>query len=376
MKDLLLTLFKKYSELLKQRFSDDFQEIVTTDDYMPMPINSIEEYDKVVTVSWYTPDIEREELTFPCVLPFSQMYPLCCIDIRNFLNQIYLFSDDYFQKSTIIDSTLRTSLDDLLCQNVCQSLLDRLSSQYPGQIVQILTNLEHFETACSELQSLLFEARSSPSAPGPIILAATEKFKVAKKTASDRIFELVNSKIDDLIELAEYDWMSTKPPSSAEPSEYMGELTRYLSNIMSSVLLALPTEIKEFIYFDALSHATTAILNLPLDDSVRRITPAAVKTLANDTRYLAAFVEGLGNPILMENLDELTQTVALMGTENSDEFYDMTLRNKKYSRVDNMKGAVLVEKVAEGAQVQAQSPAKPAERERFGTLGSRFGLGR
>jgi hypothetical protein len=304
------------------------------------------------------------------------MYPLCCIDIRNFLNQIYLFSDDYFQKSTIIDSTLRTSLDDLLCQNVCQSLLDRLSSQYPGQIVQILTNLEHFETACSELQYLLFEARSSPAAPEPIVLAATEKFKAAKKTASDRIFELVNSKIDDLIELAEYDWMTTKPPTSAEPSEYMGELTRYLSNIMSSVLLALPTEIKEFIYFDALSHATTAILNLPLDDGVRRITPSAVKTLANDTRYLAAFVEGLGNPILMENLDELTQTVALMGTENSDEFYDMTLRNKKYSRVDNMKGAILLEKVAEGAQVQAQSPAKPVERERFGTLGSRFGLGR
>ena len=123
---LLLTLFEKYSELLKQRFSDDFLEIVTTDDYMPMPINSIEEYDKVVTVSWYTPDKERDQLTyvsrthqwngastnllqrFPCVLPFSQMYPLCCIDIRNFLNQIYLFSDDYFQKSTVIDETLRT----------------------------------------------------------------------------------------------------------------------------------------------------------------------------------------------------------------------------------------------------------------------------
>ena len=45
--------------------------------------------------------------SFPCVLPFSQMYPLCCIDIRNFLNQIYLFSDDYFQNSSIIDETLK-----------------------------------------------------------------------------------------------------------------------------------------------------------------------------------------------------------------------------------------------------------------------------
>ncbi|KAH7074652.1 exocyst complex subunit Sec15-like-domain-containing protein [Paraphoma chrysanthemicola] len=373
MNDLLLTLFSKYSELLKQRFSDDFLEIVQTDDYMPMPINSVEEYDKVVTVSWYSPDKTREELTFPCVLPFSQMYPLCCIDIRNFLNQIYLFSDDYFQKSSIIDETLRTALDDLLCQKVCQSLIDRLSSQYPGQIVQILTNLEHFETACVELQDLLFQARSSPSATGPIVLDATERFKLAKKQASDRIFELVNSKIDDLIETAEYDWMATKP--SHEPSEYMLELTRYLSNIMSSVLLALPTEIKEFIYFDALSHASSAILDLTLDEGVKRITPFAVAALAMDTRYLSDFVSSLNNPILMENLDELTQTVALMGTENSDEFFDVAQRNRKYGKVDNMKGAILIEKVTEGAQVAAQSPTKPTTTtERFGTLGSRFGI--
>lgn len=168
--------------------------------------------------------------------------------------------------------------------------------------------------------------------------------------------------------------MATK--EADEPSEYMNELTRYLSNIMSSVLLALPTEIKEFIYFDALSHATTAILDLPLDPSVKRITPAAVKTLATDAKYLESFVEGLGNPILMENLDELVQTVALMGTENSDEFFDVAQRNRKYGKVDSMKGAILLEKVQEGAQVAAQSPAKPVERERFGTLGSRFGLGR
>ena len=64
MNDLLLTLFSKYSELLKQRFSEDFLEIVQTDDYMPMPINNMEEFDKVDTVSWYTPEKSREELTY------------------------------------------------------------------------------------------------------------------------------------------------------------------------------------------------------------------------------------------------------------------------------------------------------------------------
>lgn len=87
---------------------------------------------------------------------------------------------------------------------------------------------------------------------------ATEKFRSNKKSAEKRIFEVVNSKIDDLIETAEYEWMSPTPPS--EPSNYMQTLTRFLSNIMNSTLLGLPTEIKELIYFDALSHAANMIL--------------------------------------------------------------------------------------------------------------------
>lgn len=93
---------------------------------MPMAINSPEEYEKVVNVSWFTQEKPADELTyvarhndnetsdswnrFPCVLPFSQMYPLCCIDIRNFLNQFYFFSDDHFQHPNVIDETLKKVL--------------------------------------------------------------------------------------------------------------------------------------------------------------------------------------------------------------------------------------------------------------------------
>ena len=41
---------------------------------------------------------------------------------------------------------------------------------------------------------------------GPAVLEARELFRSGKKTAEKRIFELVNSKIDALIETAEYDW--------------------------------------------------------------------------------------------------------------------------------------------------------------------------
>lgn len=48
--------------------------------------------------------------------------------------------------------------------------------------------------------------------------------------------------------------------------------------------------------------------------------------------------------ILKENLDELQQTVMLMQTENPDEFYDISIRNKKFGRVDAMNGPRILEK--------------------------------
>ncbi|KFG83350.1 exocyst complex, sec15 subunit [Metarhizium anisopliae] len=211
----LLTLFDKYAELLKHRFSEDFQEIVSTDDYMPMAINSREEYEKVINVSW-------------------------------------------FMQSQAIDDVTQ-SLDELLTEKVCRLLVERLSSQYLGQIVQILINLEHFEIACQELEQLLIRARSSSSAGGPLKLNATEEFRNNKKTAEKRIFELVNSKIDDLVDTAEYDCLEN------------GQMLR-------------------------------------------------------------------------ENLDELQQTVNLMESDNHDEFFDISIRNKKYGRVDALNGPVLLEK--------------------------------
>ncbi|QSS62496.1 exocyst complex component Sec15 [Histoplasma capsulatum] len=388
--NFLINLFEKYAELLKRRFSDDFQEvchwvdmnfypreefsklmtsakIVSTDDYMPMPIQNIEEYDKVLNVSWYNPEKSREQQTFPCVLPFSQMYPLCCIDIRNFLNQFYFFSNDDFQHPSMIDETLRESLDSLLSDKVCETLVERLGSQYLGQIVQILINLEHFEVACQELELLLAAARSpnSSCAGAAVTLNATDKFRSNKKAAEKRIFEVVNSKIDDLIETAEYDWMSPVP--QREPSNYMQTLTRFLSNIMNSTLLGLPTEIKELIYFDALSHAANMVLALPLSPGVKNINPNGVAALARDVDYLTQFVDSLGVPILRENLDELQQTVQLLQAENTDEFYDISTRNKKYGRVDAMNGPILLEKLVAAVQ-------SPQRQDKFSALSTRFGM--
>lgn len=70
----------------------------------------------------------------------------------------------------------------------------------------------------------------------------------------------------------------------------------------------------------------------------------AVSQLAMDVDYLMDFVNNLNVPILRENLDELQQTVQLMQSDNTDEFYDISTRNKKYGRVDALNGPILLEK--------------------------------
>ena len=130
---------------------------------------------------------------------------------------------------------------------------------------------------------------------------------------------------------------------------------------MTTVLLGLPTEIKELLYFNALSYAATKILvrpsyvllsprtnipvkSLPLSSDVRKINPYGVAALAKDVQYLSDFVDTLKNPILQENLDELRQTVSLMQADNTDEYYDVSTRNKKYGKVNALNGPLLLEK--------------------------------
>lgn len=48
--------------------------------------------------------------------------------------------------------------------------------------------------------------------------------------------------------------------------------------------------------------------------------------------------------MLRENLDELQQTINLLQSDNHEEFFDISVRNKKYGRVDALNGPALLEK--------------------------------
>ena len=102
---------------------------------------------------------------------------------------------------------------------------------------------------------------------------------------------------------------------------------------------------------------------------MKSINPNGVAALAKDVDFLSEFVDSLDNAlILRENLDELQQTITLMQSDNHDEYFDISTRNKKFGRVDAMNGPVLLEKLIPLAPnpVQAARTAALNFSSRFG----------
>ncbi|KAI9285424.1 exocyst complex subunit Sec15-like-domain-containing protein [Umbelopsis sp. AD052] len=206
LQETLLTLFQRYSELLINQYSENFEKIVQEDECMPMTVNIQEELDEVMQYTRYQPDRDiLKQYGFPFTLPFSKVFPTCCRDVSIFVHQFYQFAEGFSQTHGEMDEILKKAVDSLLITKVNAILLKKLESTNLSQIVQIIINIEYFESTCPDFEMLLMETRSFHRA-GPIQLRATSTFKETRQTAEKRIFKVVNLKLDEFLELSEYDW--------------------------------------------------------------------------------------------------------------------------------------------------------------------------
>jgi exocyst complex component 6 len=70
-----------------------------------MTVESSEDLNNIRNISLH--GLEGDTRTFPQTLPFSQLYPLCCSNIRNFVNEYYMFSDESIHSQHDVDEILR-----------------------------------------------------------------------------------------------------------------------------------------------------------------------------------------------------------------------------------------------------------------------------
>ena len=350
---LVLSFFRRFAQLLRERFAADFQQAIREAQHQPMIVNDATELAKVLSVCWLKPG-EAEQLgkqPFPLSLPFSQTYPLCCMDIRSLVEQYYSFSQGMTQYHQEIDAILSQSLDDLLIQLISVNIRDTVEqSNNLSQIAQIIVNIEHFQLACSELEKWLSDS-STPNPGSQLILGAAEHLSTTMSIAQKRIDSAMFVKLDQFLDLLEYDWMPVQNVSSQhQASGYLRDLVDWLSTMMDSALVLLPKTVKDTILTSCFMHISNRLLNFALlDRHVRMINLAALCELESDVTFLYQYGKSLHVPDIENVFGQIRQTLGVILSESVSEYaLSQQARTQKFPQVQPVKVAAILDKLCQG----------------------------
>ncbi|KAG7251821.1 hypothetical protein CRUP_020554, partial [Coryphaenoides rupestris] len=111
----------------------------------------------------------------------------------------------------------------------------------PIPLVQVIINSGHLEQACHFLEEFISNLTSvPPDTASSTQLYGTSTFKDARHAAEAEIYTNLNAKIDQFLQLADYDWTSAaQGGGDMTPSDYLTDLITFLQSTFS-VLTNLP----------------------------------------------------------------------------------------------------------------------------------------
>jgi exocyst complex component 6 len=149
------------------------------------------------------------------------------------------------------------ALETILKEHVAGSFSHRLSrTSQPSQVAQMITNLEHFEYACPELERSLTALRATQRGGTIRITSGAAAFADVLVKARARVTEVIASKLDDFFGLSEYDWTPTM--KNDMPSGYLTELVAWLTTVVDS--LVMRDEDKQEAYRGAVTYIAQCLM--------------------------------------------------------------------------------------------------------------------
>ncbi|XP_048457033.1 exocyst complex component 6B-like [Rhincodon typus] len=226
--DMLLEIRDQYSEILLKKWSGVFRYILELDNYSAIPVSNEEEYKRVMgQFPFHDPELENQP--FPKKFPFSEFVPKVYSQIKEFIYACLKFSEDLHLSSTEIDDMIRKSTNLLLTRTLSNCLQNVIKKQHVGltELVQIIINTTHLERSCKFLEEFITNITNVP--PETIHatrLYGTATFKDCRHAAEGEIYTKLNQKIDQFLQLADYDWMRAEPNGHA--SDYLIDLIAFL----------------------------------------------------------------------------------------------------------------------------------------------------
>lgn len=368
--NLLLEVRDQYNEILMKRWVLIFRSIFEADNYHPIQVNSLTEYNDVISEF---PFVEPEFLStstiqFPKKFPFSSFVPKVYSEVKKFIISCFHFSQDLNSSLTEIEDMVRKSTNVLLTRTLggCLSSLIKKPTLGLLQLIQITINTNYLENACGNLEEYISRVINSASVTGlassPVTSGADSTsshlarlqgrslFKDIRADAESQIYLQLNHRIDEFMELATYDWMLIESRGMA--SSYIKDLIKWLNSTFEA-FTNLPLKVAQTACHSGCKHIASSLMNFLMDEEVKCVSPGALEQFNLDLIQCEAFasgepVKGFEDGSLQMCFTELRQLLDLFNTWDwSTYFSDYGKQESKYLRVNPQSALNLLEKVKE-----------------------------
>ncbi|XP_007894770.2 exocyst complex component 6 isoform X3 [Callorhinchus milii] len=348
--DLLLEIRDQYNETLLKKWAAVFREIFESDNYSPIPAANEEEYRMVISRFPFH-DSELEKRPFPKRFPVSQSVPEIYKEFKEFIYASLKFSESLHRSSTEIDDMLRKSTNLLLTRTLSGCLQNLIKKPHIGltELVQIIINTTHLEQACKYLEDFITNITNvSPETVHTTRLYGLSTFKDARHAAEGEIYTKLNHKIDEFIQLADYEWTMTEPNGRA--SGYLMDLINFLRSTFQ-VFTHLPGKVAQTACMSACKHLSTSLMQMLLDAEVKQISMGAIQQFNLDVIQCELFassepVPGFQGDTLQLAFIDLRQLLDLfMVWDWSTYLADYGQATSKYLRVNPSTALTLLEKM-------------------------------
>ena len=159
------------------------------------------------------------------------MVPLVYQQIKQYVKQCLKFSKDLNLADQEIDDTLRRYTNLLLTRTLsgCLSTLIRRPSLSLLQLIQISINTNYLEESNAGLEEFIAQLTGMSRELSHVArLQGKTVFRDVRSDAEQQIYESLKCKMNEFMELANYDWLLNEP--SGHASSYLMDLIAFLKS--------------------------------------------------------------------------------------------------------------------------------------------------
>ncbi|GME90295.1 hypothetical protein B5S28_g4515 [[Candida] boidinii] len=364
--DLLILLFEKFINLKVEEFAITYEDFSAIDDPQATLVNDEKTYNIYLDACFYNYRANEND-PFPKTFPYSGIYPATCLTLKKYILSLYTFLRKYYSlKCPTLLNMISCSIDKVLNDIILKDLKEKINSTYKEEVSQNLINLQFFSNSVIEIENFVNFSSDKVISSFPsnsiIKLKAGEYFKLARTQAEDNMFSMVDTKVDGLMEMAEWDW-NTKLLNK-EPSFFIKDIGQFLETMFFSTFSNIPYSIKTLLLirtFDLLASRFKNALN-----EAQFMTVSSVKNFSLDVQYMESIISKLdgdansnnnsdlqdqddsvkdSSATLQRMFDSLKQLISLLLEGDLENYKDETIRMRKYNSIKPEEALELLRKL-------------------------------